>query len=643
MYKLFMALRYLRANPVIYASILSVALGIAVIVIVNSVMSGFSRDIRERIRGMQSHLVVKGRSSDIHIDDYEPLLAKIRAIPHVAGAAPRVQTYAWVGYTGREADAVVVGIDPAQERGASKVEEFFQRGGKKNFDFRYDTDEVPTYPGIVIGSEMARRFGGRALGAAPGLMTASRRGAVPQLFNASFEVVGTFNSGMNEYDLSILFMDLEAAQRFLRLRGPDQRPLISYVAIHIDDYARHVAGVRAAVIDALHDREPCRMPDLMHGYGICGKYETRTWEEEKRNLLQAVAIEKGLQVVLLFFIILVAAINILTIYTLMVRAKTRDIGILRSLGASTPGIAQVFLTSGLLCGLIGGVFGSIGGLKMAVHLDRVAEFIETTSRELADWARMNRESLLVRWAGLAGGLAAVFLAAGLGLLLAKRSRFRRPVATAFGLLWVALLALTAFWVVRDAAGLAGSESWAAALGKPLSWAVFALTLGSVALHPVEKPDPWLGRLRAATLAALGAGLVVGLIGAVGRTDFWEALASDLALDAILGGAAVLLAFGYASGWRRSTAPHWLSAALLLGTVIATPLLAMFLESPPPPGWPGLNLFPKDVYYLDRIPSEVSYPFVGIIVAAATITAVLASLYPAIKASRLDPVEAIRRE
>lgn len=643
MYKLFMALRYLRANPVIYASILSVALGIAVIVIVNSVMSGFSRDIRERIRGMQSHLVIKGRSGDIHIDDYEPLLAKLRAIPHVAGAAPRVQTYAWLGYTGREADAIIIGIDPAQERGASKVEEFFRRGGKTNFDFRYDGGEEPTYPGIVIGSEMARRFGGRALGAAPGLMTASRRGAVPQLFNGSFEVVGTFNSGMNEYDLSFLFMDLEAAQRFLRLRGPDQRPLISYVAIHIEDYARHVVSVRKAAIDVLHDREPCRMPDLMHEFGICGKYETRTWEEEKRNLLQAVAIEKGLQVVLLFFIILVAAINILTIYTLMVRAKTRDIGILRSLGATTPGIAQVFLTSGLLCGLIGGVFGSIGGLKMAVHLDSVAEFIESSSRHLADWARMNQESLLVRGSGLGGGILAAALATALTLLLVKRNRFQRPVGTLFGVLWVALLALAAFWLVRDATGLAGEDGWVHGLGRVVSWAVFALTLGSVALHPVDKPDIWLWRMCGAALLLLGAGLAMGLIGIIGRADFWEVLVSDLALDAILGAALVYLAFAYAAGWRRSTAPQWLLAALLTATVVATPLLATFLNSPPPPGWPGLNLFPKDVYYLDRIPSEVSYPFVGIIVVAATITAVLASLYPAIKASRFDPVEAIRRE
>jgi lipoprotein-releasing system permease protein len=643
MYKLFMALRYLRANPVIYASILSVALGIAVIVVVNSVMSGFSRDIRERIRGMQSHLVVKGRSGDIHIDDYEPLLEKLRSIPHVAGATPRVQTYAWLGYTGREADAIVVGIDPRQERGASKVEEFFRRGGKRNFDFRYDTEEASTYPGIVVGSEMARLFGSRAQGAAPGLMTASRRGAIPQLFNANFEVVGTFNSGMNEYDMTFLFMDLEEAQRFLRLRGPDQRPLISYVAINIDDYARRVAGVRKAVIDALHDREPCRMPDLMHEYGICGKYLTRTWEEEKRNLLQAVAIEKGLQIVLLFFIILVAAINILTIYTLMVRAKTRDIGILRSLGASTPGIAQVFLTSGLLCGLIGGVFGSILGLKTAVNLDGVAEVIETSSRDLADWARENQESLLVRgsfWGGVGLFLA---LVAAYVLLVVKRSPLRRPIATPLGLLWVALLAVTAFWLVRDATGLAGEGGWVQGLGRILSWAVFALTLSSVSLHLVDKPDPWLGRLRGAALAALGAGLVVALVGLLGRPDFWEALVSDLAFDGLLAAAAIHLAFAYAEGWRRSTAPHWLVFSLAVSTLLATLPLAGFLNWPPPPGWPGLNLFPKDVYYLDRIPSEASYMFVGIIVVAATLTAVAASIYPAIKASRFDPVEAIRRE
>ncbi|HLG42226.1 MAG TPA: ABC transporter permease, partial [Planctomycetota bacterium] len=468
MYKLFMALRYLRANPVVYFSIVGVAIGIATIVVVNSVMSGFSRDIRERIRGMQSHLVIKGRSADIHLDDYEALLAKIRALPHVAGAAPRVQTYAWLGYTGREADAVVIGIDPAQERGASKVEEFFRRGEKRNFDFLYDTGEKPTHSGIVVGSELAKLFGGRAIGAAPGLMTASRRGTVPQLFNSNFEVVGNFNSGMNEYDTGFIFMDLEAAQRFLRLRGPTQRPVISYIAVNIDDYARNVDSVRMAVLDLLHDREPCRLPDEIHAFGFCGSYVTRTWEEEKRNLLQAVAIEKGLQVVLLFFIILVAAINILTIYTLMVRAKTRDIGILRSLGASTPGIAQVFLTSGLLCGLIGGVFGSIGGLKTAVNLDSVAEVIETGSRDLADWARGEQDTILT-W-GTPWALIALecILGAFLILSLIKGRRLRTAMTLTFGVMWIAFLALVAFGLVRDSA-----TGWSATITRWLSWLVLA--------------------------------------------------------------------------------------------------------------------------------------------------------------------------
>ena len=163
------------------------------------------------------------------------------------------------------------------------------------------------------------------------------------------------------------------------------------------------------------------------------------------------------------------------------------------------------------------------------------------------------------------------------------------------------------------------------------------------MMPGEKPPPALSRFRSAAFAAAGLALAFSFVGFVGSEGFWESLVSNFLFNALVTLTAVLFAYGYASNWRKSPAPYWMNAGFVLFVLPIVLWLSQLLTDPPPPGWPGLNIFPKDVYYLDRIPSEVSYPFIGIIIVAATITAVVASVYPAVKAAQFDPVEAIRRE
>src|SRR6185436_7364056 len=125
MYKLFMAFRYLRAHKIIYFSIVGVAVGILAMVVVTSLMGGFSRDMRSRIRGMQTHIIVTSADKNLWITDYDRICAALRKIPHVTGSAPRIEYAAWLGRAGSYRDVHIIGIVPEAERNTSDLESFF--------------------------------------------------------------------------------------------------------------------------------------------------------------------------------------------------------------------------------------------------------------------------------------------------------------------------------------------------------------------------------------------------------------------------------------------------------------------------------------------------------------------------------------
>jgi lipoprotein-releasing system permease protein len=364
MYKLSICLRYLRSHPIIYFSIGGVTIGIAVLIIVVSVMSGFSRDLRARIRGIQSHIVVFGRYSDVYIPYYEELIEKISRIKHVVACAPRVQYMAFIGrqgiiFGGPKGTVTFIGIDPRFEKG--KLKGYFGRGGKRQFNFRYDSGEAPESPGAVLGSELFWVKGERFT-----LCTVRPRSGSFTYCEKEFEVVGSFKTGMSEYDGYLLFMPLEEAQRFLKL---DQASLpksaVTDIAITLDDY-RYASEVRRKIEQIRLDRLDIPLGRI---------YRTQTWEEAKATLLKAVSIEKNVQIVILFFIIIVAGFNIVSIFTLLVRSKVKDIGILKALGATRGGISIIYLMTGFLCGTLGSLAGIFVGLLISYNLNSVADFM----------------------------------------------------------------------------------------------------------------------------------------------------------------------------------------------------------------------------------------------------------------------------
>jgi lipoprotein-releasing system permease protein len=593
MYKLFIAFRYLRAHRILYFSIAGVAFGLMTLVVVTSVMGGFSRDLRARIRGMQSHLVVVPTQKSNWLADYDALAAELRKVPHVVGASPRIEWEAWLGRGGSFRDVHLVGIVPEHEKTVSDLDVYFRKGSMKDglgFPARGAGD--PGLPPAVLGSELRE-------GVRFGLLTARYAGG-PMLLVKDLENVGYFRSGMAEYDANYVFMELKTAQDLLQVAGSAiSRPMANAIAIKVDDYDENGRETRDAVVEALHRFNPCDHPGdhRPSWYGArCGLYRVLTWEQTRTTLLAAVDVEKAIMIIVLFMIVIVAGFNIISINTLVVKAKTRDIGILRALGATEGGIIAIFLTAGVLCGLFGSIFGIGLGLLLSYNINEIADLIRIVSRDL------NRLSLEPDyWANVfpRGGswLAALALLAAGSAVIANwfvlyQERLRHP--------WVRM-------------GVAAALIWLAA------WLATAWMPGYLAL---EDYDPKISE-------GLRAGLVSGFVG------FW-----------------ILLVAAWRGLDRFRSRPPWvffgaaatiLFSALLLVVVSVLAIAVAIGVLQPASGWAGLELFPRKIYYLDRIPVFVDYTALGVIVVLTLLISLIFSVYPALRASKSDPIEAIRDE
>lgn len=588
MYKLFMAFRYLRAHKIIYFSIVGVAFGILTMVVVTSLMGGFSRDMRERIRGMQTHIIVTSIDKNLWFVDYDSICETIRKIPHVKGCAPRLEYEAWLGRSGTYGDVHIMGIVPEQEKHVSELEKFFRKGGKQVFSLENDDGTPTKNPGAVLGSEVRGN-------STVGLLTA-RHATTPILCVKDFDVVGRFRSGMVEYDSNYVFMNLSAAQDFLQVADP---PRANVLAVSVDDYEKYGREVRQKIVEAFHARRPCNNPED-HGPGLfgyrCGLYRTMTWEQSKRVLLQAVEVEKGMQFILLFLIVLVAGFNIIAIYTLVVRSKTRDIGILRALGGTEAGVMLIFLMSGGLCGLLGSIFGVTLGLLLSINLNAIADFIRVVSRGVNYMSLDADKAVNALPRGSAWAASALLVAALVSLiwtwLVLYKERIRHP--------WARIL-LTGL--------LLAAAAWCSTLWLP-------------SYRPDDHYDPDLWSSGQLPFA-------------VGVAALWAVFcAAWRGLDRFRRHPSWIF-FGFAATILMASL-----AIALVGTLAISLTICAFR---PELGWPGLELFDRRVYYLDRIPVFVDYGTIAIIVAMTLVVSLIFSIYPALRAAGANPVEAIRDE
>lgn len=500
MYKLFVSFRYLRTTRVAVLPIACVTIGVIALLLVTSVMGGFSRDLRARIRGTASHVAILGPGIFRQpFGDWESIADVVRRVPGVVAVSPHLEWPVLAGHTMKQAE--IIGIDPTLEPKVGEWREYLIDG--KTPDFMLDgVNQSP--PGAIIGCDMLTRYRARdyvilvdrleaearpderqhvrnlardvlrllnrgdrftlvafggglqdfsskllerdqasleranrfldglGRGGKPNALEALRRaqswrpvgdrafrvivishgrGArrvrsilaspegrefqgevrdfdaagdsfeeVRELLTGTYRggrlnivsgrlvagnfisvtsqltIVGMFNSGMSEYDSNYIYVPLEVAQQLVGAEGK-----INRLCVAVRDY-QEVDEMRGSIAQALADA----------GYH---RFKVITWEHEKAGFLRAVAVERQVTSILMGCVTIVAGFCVLAILLMLVREKTRDIGILRSLGATVPGIALMFLLEGFLIGLTGVVLGLIIGFDLADHLNEVVDYI----------------------------------------------------------------------------------------------------------------------------------------------------------------------------------------------------------------------------------------------------------------------------
>ncbi len=335
---LWIAARYLRTRRhsgfitvLTGISIAGVALGVTALLTVLAVMNGFENEIQSRIAGTDAHVILLGQSA-AGIEDAGPILKRVRAQPGVVGVAPFTYVKAMVFREGQTEGMVVKGVDLASERSVTTIGDHIDP----------PLDSIPRVtaegmPGIVLGSELAARLGAR-IGQPVALVTLSGTtqsafGYAPRI--RQFRLVGIFTSGLYTYDSSFGFTSIGASQDFFQL-------------------GTAVTGIEIKLADMFD--APRIAGELLRASGRTD-LRSNNWIELNRNLFTWMKLEKAVMFVILALIILVAAFSIVSTLFMVVIEKRRDIGVLKSMGASPAMVRRVFLFEGLLIGGSGVAIG----------------------------------------------------------------------------------------------------------------------------------------------------------------------------------------------------------------------------------------------------------------------------------------------
>ncbi|PPT71096.1 lipoprotein-releasing ABC transporter permease subunit [Xanthomonas arboricola] len=343
-------LRYLRAKRrngfisfISMASILGIALGVTVLITTLAVMSGFQKEIRDRLLQMAAHATVSADGAPMR--DWQHAVEVAMADPRIAGAAPYIETESLLQGP-RKQPAIVRGIVPAEEGKVSVLAKKMQQGSVDSL--------TPGSYNIVIGKELAIWLGvdmGDSIVVLLSDTQATPLGAMPRL--KRFTVSGIFEAGYNEIDRGLAVVNMQDLARVLRMDG--------------------VTGVRLR----LHDMDQAWPVARDLAVKLHGPYRVSDWTQENANLYHSLKMEKTVMGILLSLIVAMGAFNLVSSQVMLVTDKQADIAILRTLGLSPAGVMQVFMVQGSLIGFMGTIMGVIGGIVLTLNLERILGVIET--------------------------------------------------------------------------------------------------------------------------------------------------------------------------------------------------------------------------------------------------------------------------
>jgi len=366
-YELFVSIRHLSAKKSqkfislnTWISIVGVGLGVMALIVVIAVMSGFSKDLRDKILGTNSHVVVSNMNRAM-VENYDGILKKVRSVKGVMAAAPFIMNQVMLINGDRVSGIVVRGIDPEKEETVSDLGKNMVSGTisdlktKSSFSGEIKGREKKNRAGIILGKELSRRLGvgvGDIVSMVSPVSRVTPVGLIPRM--KLFKVVGVFESGMYEYDANLSFILLKSAQNFFSMKNG-----VSGIEVRVADIEQ--AGKISSVI-----QKELGFP-----------YLVRDWMHMNRNLFSALKLEKIVMFIILVLIIFVAAFNIVSTLFMLVMEKAKEIAILKSMGASCSSIMKIYSYQGLLIGLVGTFLGCAIGFVIVPNLNEIVSSIES--------------------------------------------------------------------------------------------------------------------------------------------------------------------------------------------------------------------------------------------------------------------------
>ncbi len=360
-YELLIGLRYLKAKRkstfisiITFISTAGVALGVMALIIVLAVMTGFEEDLKDKILGTNAHVVVL--KSNGAMEDYPAVMARLKKIEGVEAATPFIYSQVMLSSGANVSGVVLRGIDVATDPQVTNLHRSLVEG--KLADLERSplplASGEPAMPGIIVGRELARSlnlYTGDTINVISPLGNITPLGMVPKM--KQFRVVGLFNTGMFEYDSTLAYVGLDEAQQFLSMG--------------------HVAtGIQLRVKDVYRTGELVKQ--INHDLGF--PFYSRDWMQMNKNILFALKTEKMVMFIILTLIVLVAAFGIASTLFMVVLEKTKDIAILKSMGATGRSIMKIFVLEGLIIGIAGTVIGVVGGLLVAYNLEPIVDIIQ---------------------------------------------------------------------------------------------------------------------------------------------------------------------------------------------------------------------------------------------------------------------------